>query len=437
MKEREAKAHMTEGSSGAGPSNRGAEVENREGDGKALVTYTGAINPRGNDQDFIRRSEMDALIKMLKDNGNIHGYSFGASMIARTIEMTPNVAEIARIDSKTGIEHCIDRNARMNAYRSQISICHSASNTSKPLIIDSGASHHMISDTNLIKDIEPTNGCVMIANGDKIPIKGIGNLKLFDKNTRAFYIPEFTSNLLSVKKCTTDLNCNVIFSPNDVKFQDIESSQLIGKGVTKGDLYMLEKLDPVSNYNCSFTSASSLNKNALWHARLGHPHERALNLMLPGVVFENNKCEACILGKHCKNVFPRTSTVYENCFDLIHTDVWTAPSFSRDNHKYFVTFIDEKSKYTWLTLIPSKDRVIDAFKNFQAYVTNHYHARIKILRSDNGGEYTSYAFKSHLDHHGILHQTSCPYTPQQNGVAERKNRHLMEVARVWMLMLCS
>ncbi|CAN6899166.1 unnamed protein product [Brassica oleracea] len=95
----------------------------------------------------------------------------------------------------------------------------------------------------------------MIANGEKIPIKGIGNLKLFDKNTRAFYIPEFTSNLLSVKKCTTDLNCNVIFSPNDVKFQDIESSQLIGKGVTKGELYMLEKLDPVSNYNCSFTSA--------------------------------------------------------------------------------------------------------------------------------------------------------------------------------------
>ncbi|WZZ70891.1 hypothetical protein YC2023_082261 [Brassica napus] len=255
IKEREARAHMTEGSSGAGPSNKGAEVENREGNGKALVTYTGTSNPRGNDQDFIRRSEMDALIKMLKDNGNIHGQSFGASLIARTIEMTHDEAEIARIDSKAGIEQYIDRNARMNAYRSNC-ICHHASNAYKPLIIDSGASHHMISDTNLIKDIEPTNGCVMIANGDKIPIKGIGNLKLFDKNTRAFYIPEFTSNLLSVKKCTTDLNCNVIFSPNDVKFQDIESSQLIGKGVTKGELYMLEKLDSVSNHNCSFTSAS-------------------------------------------------------------------------------------------------------------------------------------------------------------------------------------
>ena len=97
-------------------------------------------------------------------------------------------------------------------------------------------------------------------------------------------MPEFTSNLLSVKKCTTDLNCNVIFSPNDVKFQDIESSQLIGKRITKGDLYLLEELDHVSNYNCSFTSASSLNKNALWHVRLGHLHDRDLNLMLPCVV---------------------------------------------------------------------------------------------------------------------------------------------------------
>ncbi|XP_033138969.1 uncharacterized protein LOC117129858 [Brassica rapa] len=288
MKEREARAHVSDG---AGPSNRGAEGEGREGDGKALVTYSATPNIRGNDQDFIRRSEMDALIKMLKENGNIHGYSFGASMIARTINTTPYVTDIARMNSikssdNARAEYTFDRNARMyhelKAFRSPLNLCHTASNITKPLIVDSGASHHMISDTNLIKDIEPTNGHVMIANGDKIPIRGIGNLKLFDKNSRDFYMPDFTSNLLSVKKCTTDLNCNVIFSPNDVKFQDIESSQMIGKGITKGELYLLEELEPVSNHKCSFTSASSLNKNALWHARLGHPHGRALNLMLPG-----------------------------------------------------------------------------------------------------------------------------------------------------------
>ena len=431
MKEREGRANVTEGSSGAGTI-KTSEVDGHggnDGNGKSLVAYTGASSSRSND-DYIRRSDLDALFKMLKENGNTYGYSFGASMIAyKDDHLIRELVERLEARNEYRCAH-IARNDRMHSSLSNL--CHNAKRVDKPLIVDSGASHHMISDEKLIKDIEPTHGHVMIANGDKIPIKGIGKLKLFNKESKAFYMPEFTSNLLSVKKCTNDLQCNVIFSPNDVKFQDIESSRLIGKGVTKGDLYMLEELTSVPDYSCSFTSASLLNKHALWHARVGHPHVKALNLMVPGVVFENKNCEACILGKHCRTVFQKSTTVYENCFDLVHSDVWTAPCLSRDSYKYFVTFIDEKSKYTWLTLIQTKDRVLDAFRNFQTYVTNHYHAKIKILRSDNGGEYTSNAFKQHLSQYGILHQTSCPYTPQQNGVAERKNRHLMEVARSLM-----
>ncbi|WZY72206.1 hypothetical protein YC2023_004446 [Brassica napus] len=436
MKDREARANVSDGTSGAGTS-KGKEIDGREaGDGKSLVAYTGASSNRGNnDQEYLRRSDLDALIKMFKENGNIFGYSFGARVVenyenlTRTDRMHESLIEMvnqSRIANFARNDH---------AFKPSSILAHIASSHDiKPLVIDSGASHHMISDTSLIKNIVPMNGNVLIANGDKIPIRGIGSLKLFDKETKAFYMPEFTSNLLSVKKCATDLQCNVIFSPNDVKFQDIKSSKMIGKGVTKGELYLLEDLTPVSRYSCSFTSVSSsgLSKNALWHARLGHPHNKALKLMLPGVSFENNDCEACILGKHCRTVFTKSTTVYEKCFDLIHSDVWTAPCLSRENHKYYVTFIDEKSKYTWLTLIPTKDRVLVAFKNFQSYVTNHYNAKIKIFRSDNGGEYTGQAFKLHLAQHEILHQTSCPYTPQQNGVAERKNRHLMEVARSMM-----
>lgn len=69
---------------------------------------------------------------------------------------------------------------------------------------------------------------------------------------------------------------------------------------------------------------------------------------------------------------------------------------------------------------------------FNNYVSNQFNFKIKIFRSDNGGEYTSHAFKHQLAKHEIIHQTSCPYTPQQNGVAENKNRHLMEVARSMM-----
>ena len=86
--------------------------------------------------------------------------------------------------------------------------------------------------------------------------------------------------------------------------------------------------------------------------------------------------------------------------------MWTTPCTSREQHRYFVTFIDKKSKYTWITLLQSKDRVLEAFKNFQNYITDHFNVKIKILRSDNGGEYTSTTFKQHLATHGIIHQTS-------------------------------
>ena len=304
---------------------------------------------------------------------------------------------------------------------------------SKPIIVHYGASHHMISDRSLMDEVRAATGDVQIANGDKIPIEGIGNLKLFDRESTALYLPQFTSNLIYVKRATVDLQCQVVFRPEEVEFQDLITGQVIGKGSSTNNLYQLQstKLSKPSISICMSSTADDCD-SITWHARLGHPHPRALELMMPNLSVNHLECEACILGKHCKTVFPTSETVYEKCFDLIHSDVWTSPCISRDKHKYFVTFIDEKSKYTWVTLLPSKDRVLEAFINFQAYVTNQYNATVKVLRSDNGGEYTSHAFKNHLMKHGIVHQTSCPYTPQQNGVAERKNRHLMEVARSMM-----
>ena len=362
------------------------------------MSFSGCSAVRTTQDESIKKSDLEALIKALKESGNTLGISLSASYKPPRVLVTSLHAS----HSSSGI---------------------------KPLVIDSGASHHMISDARLISNVEPVLGNVMIANGDKIPIKGVGTLKLFEKDTKAFYMPSFASNLLSVKRATTDLNCNVIFSPNEVVFQDIETLKLIGKGVTKDDLYLLEDTKTVSNLSSAFSSIPVLDKSVLWHARLGHPHSRALNLLLPDISFKNDGCEACILGKHCKTVFPKSSTIYENCFDLIHSDVWTAPCISRENHRYFVTFIDQKSKYTWLTMIQTKDRVLDAFINFQNHITNQFNVKIKVFRSDNGGEYTSNALKNYLAKNGIIHQTSCPYTPQQNGVAERKNIHLMEVAR--------
>ncbi|WZZ70893.1 hypothetical protein YC2023_082263 [Brassica napus] len=444
-KEREGRAHLSAETSEAGTSGAGSLDHAGESGGRAVAPHHQGVG-KNMEHEVIRKSDIDALIKALKESGNTLrntlGYSYAAHVLPRTCHKLLENLDTMRIESDSYRTFTTDRMPRNEfTLLDLISKLKLVSETPrnhiaqgiKPLIIDSGASHHMISDDSLIKNIEPAHGHVMIANGDRIRIRGVGDLKLFNKDSKALYMPEFTSNLLSVKRCTNDLQCNVIFSPNDVKFQDIESSKLIGQGVTKGDLYLLEDISRISSSSCLLSSV--LSRGALWHSRLGHPHVRALSLMLPGVMFKNNDCEACILGKHCKTVFKRSTTIYDKCFDLIHSDVWTAPCLSRDNYKYFVTFIDEKSKYTWITLIKTKDRVLDAFKNFQSYVSNQYNAKIKIFRSDNGGEYTGNAFKNHLAQHGILHRTSCPYTPQQNGVAERKNRHLMEVARSMMFQM--
>ena len=103
--------------------------------------------------------------------------------------------------------------------------------------------------------------------------------------------------------------------------------------------------------------------------------------------------------------------------------------------KYFVTFIDCYSRMTWIYLLKHKTEVLTCFKDFYAYVQNRFNASIQIIRTDNGTEYVNNEFGNFLSKKGILHQTSCPDTSPQNGVAERKNRHLLEVARSLMFTM--
>ena len=120
-------------------------------------------------------------------------------------------------------------------------------------------------------------------------------------------------------------------------------------------------------------------------------------------------------------------------FELVHSDVWGPTIESIDGYKYFVSFIDDFSRVTWIYLLKFKSEVIDVFKNFHMLVMTQFSARLKILRSDNGTEYMSQKMTQYLASYGILHQSSCVSTPQQNGVAERKNRDLLEKTRALMI----
>ena len=142
------------------------------------------------------------------------------------------------------------------------------------------------------------------------------------------------------------------------------------------------------------------------------------------------KCETCIQSKSHRNSYP--SIYYKNLEfgDLIHSDGWgPAPVNSVDGERWFVLFTDDSTRMTWLYLLKNKSEAANCFLDFSNLIQRQFGKKIKILRSDNGGEYVNNFLGSFFKSNGIIHETSCVGTPQQNGVAERKNRHILEIAR--------
>ena len=144
-------------------------------------------------------------------------------------------------------------------------------------------------------------------------------------------------------------------------------------------------------------------------------------------------CESCQLGKHVRSSFPQTVQRCDSAFSTIHSDIWGPSRVTSFGFRYFVTFIDEFSKCTWVYLMKDRSELLPIFVSFYNEIENQFGKTIKIFRSDNAKEYFSHDLSSFLSSKGILHQSTCPHTPQQNGIAERKNRHLLETARSLML----
>ena len=105
---------------------------------------------------------------------------------------------------------------------------------------------------------------------------------------------------------------------------------------------------------------------------------------------------------------------------------------TRGGKKYFITFIDDCTRYCYVYLLRGKDEAIEAFIQYKNEVKNQLNKKIKVLRSDRGGEYESPFGEFYLQY-GIVHQTTAPYSPQQNGVAERKNRTLKDMMNTMLL----
>ena len=178
------------------------------------------------------------------------------------------------------------------------------------------------------------------------------------------------------------------------------------------------------------------NKTQVWlsHFRLGHPSFSLLKRMFPTMFgkldIQSFHCDVCEFAKHHCVSFLSRNNKCSIPFSLIYIDVWgltRIQSISRP--KWFVSFIDDCKRVTWVFLMKHEFDVSTIFLVFHKMVKTQFDAKIQTVRFNNGREYFNQFLSSYFEKEGIIHQSFCTDTPQQNGVAGRKNRHLLEVTR--------
>jgi hypothetical protein len=295
-------------------------------------------------------------------------------------------------------------------------------------IIDTGASNHMTGDLRLLRDLKVVQSCpVGLPNGEQAVAtnEGIVTLEGGLKLVNVLYVPGLNCNLISVSQLTDDTNCIVQVTNSLCVVQDRTLKTLIGVGERRDGLYYFVGIRHEKAFRVGDISVFDL-----WHKRMGHPSKKVTQL-IPNVGRnrnENKACDVCQRAKQTRDSFPLSNNKASNSFELIHCDLWGPyKTASSCGAYYFLTIVDDFSRAVWIYLLHDKKEVARVLLNFITLVERQYEKKIKIIRSDNGTEFT--CLKTQFFEHGIVFQTSCVGTPQQNGRVERKHRHILNVAR--------
>ncbi|GJY48457.1 putative RNA-directed DNA polymerase [Tanacetum coccineum] len=289
-----------------------------------------------------------------------------------------------------------------------------------------------------VVDISDLKITVGHPNGTLAVISHVGNLKL--ANNVMLYdvlvVPGYCVSLLSVNKLIRDSQMFVGFDENKCYIQDLKRERILGTGSESGGLYLFN----VNKSNCIGQSNMVMNfhvSKLLWHNRLGHPADQVLSVLKKDLNMSDNTsvpvCEICQRAKQTREPFPLSDHKSKTLGELVHLDLWGPYRVhSREGYRNFLTIVDDYSRVVWVYLVKTKDEVFDVFVSFINLIHNQFNIKIKTVRSDNGTEFVNKKMFDMFSELGIFHQTSCSHTPQQNGIAERKHRHLLNVARSLM-----
>ena len=307
-------------------------------------------------------------------------------------------------------------------------------------MLDSGCSRHMTGDQLKFSKLTfKRQGSVAFGNNGKLKIIGSGDIELNSNFTiqNALLVENFQYNLLSVSQLC-DNNYKVIFLENECLIKTNETFKTILKGTRNSNIYTISL--PNSSTKCLMTQQE---ESWLWHRWLGHSHPRLIHKIsqsglvrgLPNLNNLDNKiCNACQQGKkpraqHQLTNQERTKSVLE----LLHLDLFDSHGAkSLNGSQFYLVIIDDYSRFTWVRFLKHKSDTLDQLTNLCKLIENQKNLKIKRLRSDHGGEFKNHRFTDFCNLNGYHHEFSCPRTPQQNGLVERKNRTLQEAARTML-----
>jgi len=269
--------------------------------------------------------------------------------------------------------------------------------------------------------------------------------------TNVLCSPHFKVNLISVSKLLKLKTYDIHFVNDICTIQDVKSQKMIDLGDLCDGLYRLRMPPPshsshfsdnittfpcnkVSSQSCNYVSCTSnihIPSIAPWHFRLGHLSNQRLSQMhqlYPTIHVDNKStCDICHFAKQKKLPYTLSSSIASSKFELLHFDIWgPIAKVSIHGHRYFLTIVDDHSRFLWTILLKNKYDVPSHIPNFIQLIQNQHNVTPKIIRSNNESEFLLSEFYAS---HGIIHQKSCVETPPQNGRVERKHQHILNVAR--------
>jgi ribonuclease HI len=322
--------------------------------------------------------------------------------------------------------------------------------------LDTAAGRHMTTDVSVLSDIYTLDDPVEVrfASGHKDLATMAGGVTLvhlesgdtirLSKVLLAPAVDDELVNLISVGTMTASGLTEVNFSRDHALITGRDGFSALAPACGEG-MYAMKGWKPVKPKYYDSTAAMMVKVKptaAVWHSRMGHVGYDNLSKMISqdmvtGIDISTadiaasklQACEACEKGKMTRKPFPSSSTQVSGPLDLIHMDLCGPIEESRGGNKYIATYKDDYSGMSWVDLTSTKKELAAVIKARLTLLQNQSSKKIKTVRTDNGREYVNENLGSYLREQGIKHEHSMPYTPQQNGVAERLNRTLLERAR--------